>query len=294
MGHTLERLAEDLHKMGIKEGDALMVHSSLKSIGWVQGGADTVIDAILSVIGEEGVLFVPTLTETIHPPGDDAMHKYAWDPKETPSRVGKITDTLWRRPNAHRSDHSTHSVAAIGKDAAELVKGHGEGASTFDKRGPYGGYVKLGATILFVGTEMGPNTTLHVSEDWAELPYMMNDVKARVKTADGERPVVCTMFPGGSRSFYTRDANSPPVQLFYRLGLVREAKLGDATVQLIGAQDVINTMLKTYYDGDPAFLLLPAEKDEFSRKGREDCERELPRIRKTIEQLADDGWCRLD
>ena len=95
MGHTLERLAEDFRRMGIKEGDALMVHSSLKSIGWVEGGADTVIDAILSVIGEEGVLFVPTLTATFHPPGYGPLQNNAWDPRLTPTRVGKKTDTRW-------------------------------------------------------------------------------------------------------------------------------------------------------------------------------------------------------
>ena len=102
------------------------------------------------------------------------------------------------------------------------------------------------------------------------------------------------MSPNGHRSFYTSDENSPAVQLFYKLGLVREAGLGDARVQLIGAHDVIDTMMKTYYGGEPAFLLCRKQDCEFCRKGREDCERELPRIRKTIERLAADGWCRID
>ena len=295
MGHKLEALAEDIRKMGIKKGDALMVHSSLKSIGWVDGGADTVIDAMLSVIGEdEGVLFVPTLTGTFARAGWDEMTKYAFDPKATPSRVGKVTDTLWRPPNACRSEHPTHSLAALGKDAEELVKGHGGDASTFDKRGPYGKYVKLGATILFIGTHMGCNTTLHVGEDWAELPYMDQNAKARVRRGDEEAVVPLKMSPNGHRSFYASDENSPAVQLFYKLGLVREAKLGDATVQLIGAQDIINTMMKTYYEGEPAFLLCKKPDCEFCRKGREDCEREFPRIKKTIEQLVADDWCKID
>jgi len=295
MGHTQETLARDIRAMGISSGDVLMVHSSLKSIGWVEGGADAVIDAILSVIGEdEGVLFVPTLTGTFARSGWSEMTKYAFDPKETPSRVGKVTDTLWRRANAFRSEHPTHSLAAIGKDAGERVKGHGGDASTFDKHGPYGKYVRLGATILFIGTGMGCNTTLHVGEDWAELPYMDHTSKARVMKDGKEVHVPLKMSPNGHRSFYTSDENSPAVQLFYKLGLVREAGLGDARVQLIGARDVIDTMMKTYYGGEPAFLLCRKQDCEFCRKGREDCERELPRIRKTIERLAADGWCRID
>ena len=295
MGYELERLADDIRKMGFKKGDALMVHSSLKSIGWVEGGADTVIDAILSVIGEdEGVLFVPTLTATFARAGWSEMTKYAFDPKQTPSRVGKITDTLWRRPNACRSEHPTHSLAAIGKNAEALVKGHGGDASTFDKRGPYGKYVKLEATVMFIGTAMGCNTTLHVAEDWAELPYMDNTAKARVMKVGEEVIVPLRKSPNGHRSFYASDENSPAVQLFYKLGLVREATLGDAKVQLIGAHDIINTMMKTYYEGEPAFLLCKKADCEFCRKGRKDCQSEFPRIKKTIEKLVADGWCKID
>jgi len=295
MSQTQETLARDIRAMGISSGDALMVHSSLKSIGWVDGGADTVIDALLSVIGEdEGVLFVPTLTATFARAGWGEMTKYAFDPKQTPSRVGRITDTLWRRPNAFRSEHPTHSLAAIGKDAEELVKGHGGDASTFDKRGPYGKYVKLKATVMFIGTGMGCNTTLHVGEDWAELPYMDNAAKARVMKEGEEVTVPLRMSPNGHRSFYASDENSPAVQLFYKLGLVREAKLGDAKVQLIGAHDILNTMMKTYYEGEPAFLLCKKPDCEFCRKGREDCQREFPGIKKTIEKLVADGWCKID
>jgi aminoglycoside 3-N-acetyltransferase len=287
MAHTAATLADDLRRMGIRAGQALMVHSSLKSLGWVDGGPDAVIDAMLSVIGREGVIFMPTLTATFANPKWSDLQKYAWDPKETPSRVGLVTDTLRRRPGAFRSDHPTHSLAALGRYAEELVKGHGDGASTFDRRGPYGKYVKLGATILFIGTGMGCNTTLHV----AELPYMDQNAKAKVKRGGQVVEVPLKMSPNGHRSFYTSDANSPAVQLFYRLGKVKEAKLGDAKVQLITAPDVINTMMKTFHDDDPAFLLCRKPDCEFCRKGREACARELPRIRKTIEKLVADGWC---
>jgi aminoglycoside 3-N-acetyltransferase len=294
MPHTRDTLAQDLRKMGFKKGDVLMVHSSLKSIGWVEGGADAVIDAILSVIGEkEGVLFVPTLTATFAAAGWSELCKYAWDPKETPSRVGAITDALWRRPNACRSDHPTHSLAAIGRNAQELVEGHGGNASTFDKNGPYGKYVRMGATILFIGTGMGCNTTLHVAEDWAELPYMDQNAGAKAKKDGQVVEVPLRMSPNGHRSFYAKDEASPAVKLFYGLGQVREEKLGDAKVQIIAAQDVINGMMKTYYNDDPAFLLCKKEECEFCRKGREACAKEHPRIRKTIETLMKDGWCRI-
>ncbi len=293
MPHTAQTLANDLKKMGIKAGDVLMVHSSMKSLGFVEGGPNAVVDAFLSVLGPEGIMFVPTLTATFANSKWSDLNKFPWDPKETPSRVGLITDTLWRRPGAFRSDHPTHSLAAIGKNAQELVKGHGNGASTFDKNGPYGKYVKLDATVLFLGTGMGCNTTLHVAEDWAELPYMDQGAKALVKQGGKNVEVPLRMSPNGHRSFYTKDEASTAVKLLYGMGAVREAKLGDAKVQLVRAQDVINAMMKTYYAGDPGFLLCKKPECAFCKKGQEDCARELPRIKKTIEKLAADGWCKL-
>jgi len=64
-------------------------------------------------------------------------------------------------------------------------------------------------------------------------------------------------------------------------------------VQLIRARDVINSMMKTFHGGDPGFLLCRKPDCEFCTRGRDACDRELPRIRKTIEQLAVDGWCKL-
>ena len=119
--------------------------------------------------------------------------------------------------------------------------------------------------------------------------------KARVRTPDGgEAEVGLSRSPNGPRSFYVPDDKSPAVKLCRDAGIVTDTTLGDAMVQMIRAQDVVNTLMKVYHEGDPAFLLCEAEESEFSRKGREACEREFGRIKETIEKLVADGWCRLD
>ena len=96
---TRDRIAADLKSAGIEPEDWVFLHSSLKSLGWVEGGTQTVIDAFLSVIGKEGLLIVPTLTPTTFHRKE--KHKITlWNKNATPSRVGKITDTLWRMPDA--------------------------------------------------------------------------------------------------------------------------------------------------------------------------------------------------
>jgi aminoglycoside N3'-acetyltransferase len=59
MGLTKEDLIPDLVRLGTEKGDCLALGVSLRSIGWVEGGPDTLIDALVSAVGEEGTIFIP-------------------------------------------------------------------------------------------------------------------------------------------------------------------------------------------------------------------------------------------
>ena len=49
-----------LQKVGVKQGQTIMVHTSLSSLGFVCGGAQTVIEALLASVGEEGTIMMPS------------------------------------------------------------------------------------------------------------------------------------------------------------------------------------------------------------------------------------------
>ena len=94
-----------------------MVHSSLSSLGTVEGGAETVMEALLQALGNEGTLVVPTFT-------DEVVARYngfVFDVSNTPSYVGAITEAARARPDALRSHHPWHSVSAIGPMADDLT-----------------------------------------------------------------------------------------------------------------------------------------------------------------------------
>src|SRR6266700_5977966 len=59
---TRASLAEDLRRIGVEGGMTLIVHSSLRSLGWVCGGAVAVVQALMDVITPEGTLALPTHT----------------------------------------------------------------------------------------------------------------------------------------------------------------------------------------------------------------------------------------
>jgi aminoglycoside 3-N-acetyltransferase len=123
---TRTDLVAGLREIGIETGALLQVHSSLSRLGYVEGGAETVVDALLEAVGSEGTVMVPTFNHG----GADIF-----DPRTTPSTNGAVTEALRRRPEARRSLHPTHPYAAIGKHAEELVTGHLE-VDTFSRRSP--------------------------------------------------------------------------------------------------------------------------------------------------------------
>ena len=55
-----EEIIQKLREVGLEKGDAVMVHTSLKRMGYVCGGAQTVIEALMEVVGENGTIMMPT------------------------------------------------------------------------------------------------------------------------------------------------------------------------------------------------------------------------------------------
>ncbi len=212
-------------------------------------------------MGPGGLVIVPTLTFCFA----RATHHDGFDPAKTPSRVGAISDALWRRPNAHRSAHPTHGLAAIGRRAEELVVGH-EKTSTFGRDGPYGRYVEWGAELLFLGVDNTSNTTLHAVEDWLDMPYLQTE-RAVVKGSDGEpRVVEVTKSPSGDRDFYRK--GSKVERLLGSSGIMRHGRVGAADTFWMPSQEMVELVVKGIY-AEPTLLLCDSERCGFCGEYRQ-------------------------
>ena len=174
---TREGLVADLAGLGVAEGSTLLVHSSLSSLGWVAGGAQAVVLALLDVLGPAGTIVVPThsshLSEPsawVHPPVPEAWWPTiresmpAFDPLLTPTRsMGIVPDTVRHLPGAVRSDHPAYSFCAVGPHAEDVATGHalsyglGEGS-------PLARCYDLGADVLLLGVGHDNDTSLHLAE----------------------------------------------------------------------------------------------------------------------------------
>lgn len=114
--YTKEDLFADIKAMGVDPEGTLLIHSSMKAIGEVEGRADTVLDAFIEYM-KDGLLIFPT-----HSWDADNLRNNIYDPLTEPSCVGILTNLFMKREGVLRSLHPTHSVAVLGKDAEEYIK----------------------------------------------------------------------------------------------------------------------------------------------------------------------------
>ena len=208
-----------LDLMDIKKGDVLLVHSSLSSIGWVEGGTETVIDALLEAVGESGTVVMSTLTGWSKP----------FDVQNSPSAVGEISESFRLRKNALRSLHPVHSVAAVGRYAKEITSGHEHCETGCGSGTPYLKIRDLGGKVLLLGVDMDRNTAMHCLEEEINAVYLRTlDIPAPTYWEDyRNRAFTLKKFPPGHRDFI----GMTPI-LRERDAMI-EGKIGNAAVKVI-------------------------------------------------------------
>lgn len=260
--YTKDDLLEQLNDMPIDETGTILVHSSMKSIGDVKGGADTVLDAFIEYM-EDGLLVFPT-----HTWATVSEENPVFDVKETASHIGILTELFRHRPGVVRSLHPTHSVAALGKNAEKFVAGQEKFDTPAARDSVWGKLLDRKAQILLVGVDFRRNTFIHGIEEWLDIPGRIVDdhVDFKVKQEDGE--IISTPlrrhFPGFSEFYWKVE------DLLAEKGAIEYAQLGDAKVYVCDTvllHKYISQMLKMdpdiFSDDEP---LSETFKEEFRKQ----------------------------
>lgn len=232
-------VVSSLRETGLKANDIVLVHSALRTVGRVDGGARTIVEAILEVIGENGTLVAPAFT-FIHEAEVDPVI----DPVSDPSEMGAISEAVRRHPRALRSTAYRHSFAAIGRRAREITDVDPT-LSPFDLRSSFGIMLALGTQILLLGVTYSSSTSHHFCEWLCDVPYrhtVAKRVKLRLDSGEIRETAMLDYQPrpSGDGSYYgkrTTDFNKLGSMLEER-GCTQVAKIGNAVARKYALRDL--------------------------------------------------------
>ena len=195
---TVDSLAEQFAACGLAAGQTVLVHSAMSRIGWINGGPEAGIQALLRVLGSSGTLMMPAHTSGRtdparwqNPPVPSEWvpiiraNMPAFDPASTPTRqMGAIAELFRTWPGAVRSNHPVGSFAALGPNADYLTAGHSL-EDMFGESSPIGKLYALDGHVLLLGVGHGNNTSLHLAEDRANWPGKRVIIEGTTMLVDG-------------------------------------------------------------------------------------------------------------
>ena len=228
---TFEKLVEGFRDLGVEEGDTLLVHSSYKSLGAVDGGPQIVINALESVLGEDGTLVMPTFNF-------DFNKGTPWDVRLTPSKMGVLTELVRNNPRAKRVFHPFYSFAILGKHAEML--GSLRYKSSYERNSVFGKLRDLDGKIMVIGLSYTNSMTFfHHIEQMEGVDYrFLKQFTGEVTDWDGTTKV-------DTFEMLVRDIDkgvitevNPMGELMEKEGIIKVGKIGEADVKLMKANEV--------------------------------------------------------
>ncbi|MCC7146069.1 MAG: AAC(3) family N-acetyltransferase [Phycisphaeraceae bacterium] len=179
---VIRQMASQLKLAGVRAGGAILVHSSLKSLGQVPGGPESVVRGLLEAVGVEGTVLMPALSYA----SVGAFRPY-FDVRHSPSCVGTIPEHFRRRAGTLRSVCPTHSVSGVGPRAEELLGGQQADVTPCGEHSPFRKLMHSGGQVVMLGCGLRPNTSMHSIEEIVGPPYLFKPepIHYQVILADG-------------------------------------------------------------------------------------------------------------
>lgn len=253
---SVDDVAGALRECGLATGDACFMQAAMSAFGSFEEGPVTVVRALESVVGEEGLIAMPA-----YPLTGPAIEHLAADPvfdvRSTPSRMGAISEAFRREPGTLRSVHPTHSTCARGPGAEEIVAGHERAPTPFGEGTPFPGIVERDALQLFFGCGTGAITMYH-SFECTRVPPFPLDVfanavfDARCIDAEGRELTVRTLVHNPELAPGRIDSN-PRLQAIYRDAILdaggRAVRLGHGEVLAIRLRSLFEVFERLVRDG---------------------------------------------
>jgi aminoglycoside 3-N-acetyltransferase len=245
---------EDLHRFlaaeGIRHDGTVLIHTSMRALGPVEGGCDGLIDGFCSYL-REGLFLVPTHT------WDNVNRRNPFfDVSETKPCIGALPTVAAFRKDGVRSLHPTHSLAAFGPRAEKYVKGEEWAETPCPKGGAWARLLEEDATVLLLGVGLNRYTYLHAVDEIIDLPDRLGE-PFTVTVTDREGRTVSHPFRShhhtGSENF---ENYRKPLEYF---GALHQSPLGNASVGVCSARKTAEVLSLLWKNADYNLCEQPGE-----------------------------------
>jgi len=239
-GLSGEELAEGFRSLGLNSGEVVLVHSAMRTMGYVRNGPQAVVEALLQNLGSNGTLILPTFT-FVH----EIEKNPIINPKEDSSEMGAISEAGRTHPEALRSLAFRHNFAAIGRRATVLTSVD-PALSPFDLRSIFGVMLALNTQVVLLGVTYSSSTSHHFAEFVCEVPYrQIIPLTAKVLTEDGLiriQPMRDYQPKSEGNSYYgTRGPDFNRLgRMLEKQGRVTKVFIGNAAVRRFAMRDLID------------------------------------------------------
>ncbi len=230
--YSKQDLTEHLKRMGVARSDVLMLHSSMKAIGEVDGGAETVIDVFMEYLSE-GLFMTPAHTWAQM----NETHS-VFCPQKEPACVGIIPNLFLKRPGVVRSLHPTHSIAAYGPSAAAYIQGEEQCTTPCTPGGCWDRLRTVHAKILLLGVTHIRNTFIHSIEEVLEVPERFTDepVLFQIQMPDQSLLPVSMYRHYNRHTAHISESFDKLKEAFFERGVAKKVLFGDAEGILCDAE----------------------------------------------------------
>jgi len=245
---TKDDLIQQFKSIGLKDGDHLLVHSSLSKIGYVENGPKDVVEALLEVVGNQGNILMP------NSPNAEYQLNYiqsleCFDVLNSPSKLGAISEYFRLLPNAIRSAHPTEPVSCIGPDAHYYTQEHFGELTPYTSKSPFFRISEKGGKILYLGVTFdNAGTNLHTLEDAVDnfkFPVYYPEIfEVNVCLENGDVLSMKTKVHNPEQSKKRKCDGLIP--LFEQKGILKKVKIGKANALLVDAKGMLETMIEEY------------------------------------------------
>jgi aminoglycoside 3-N-acetyltransferase len=243
LSYSPGELEAALRRLGIAEGDSIVMQSAFRPTNGFTGDPRQVIDCILDILGPQGNLFMVSIPYT----GSARAYLESGNPfdvRRTPSMMGMLSESFRRRTGVIRSANPLHPVLAWGPRAEWVVAGHEDLAHSCGPGSPYEKMLALNTRALLfdVGLEVLTFTHYleHIFRDSAPVPvYTPEPMTAEIITPDGQRRSIA-VYPFSTEAMRRRNFGILYDRMIDR-GDVQRERVGNTELQLLALQSVIDS-----------------------------------------------------